>query len=298
MTGGWIVFATGPPTEAELREQARLIGKDRLRVGVKDDTPGIARRDPATGAYTGFDIEIAKLVAAELGFRENQIEFLPIETEDRARMQAMGADNTFVHVDLVIATFSITPRRLDDPAVGFSRPYLNTEQSVVTLADHRTVSSLSQLRGERVCTLGTSTSESEAAKAGAVVTGVNRISECFTGLDEDDYDAVSTDSAIMAGFVAASGGRFRHHDIGLETTEMWAVNAGTNKALQTLVDLALYRSYADPEDRRWEDAYRDNILPLLKTNPGVNVAQSDQPCVPAPEVRTWPWERGLAADGC
>jgi glutamate transport system substrate-binding protein len=102
----------------------------------------------------------------------------------------------------------------------------------------------------------------------------------------------------MAGFVARSHGTLMHHDIGLEKTEMWAVNTGTNKALRTLVELALYRSYADPQNRRWEEAYDRHIRPLLAANPGVNVAQTTQPCVKAPQVRRWPWEQAFSADGC
>jgi glutamate transport system substrate-binding protein len=301
LAGGWIVVDTGPPTEAELREQARLTGehaRGKLYIGVKDDTPGIAFRDPKTGVFSGFDIDMAYMIAADLGFRPEQVEFLSIETEDRARRQATDANGRFVTVDLVVATFSITPQRLADPSVGFSTPYLLTEQSVVTRAGHPRVSSLGQLAGEEVCTLGTSTSEDPLVKAGAKVTGENRISACFEGLKHKRYEAVSTDAAIMAGFVAQSKGAFVHHDIGLERTEMWAVNTGTNKALRTLVELALYRSYADPQNRRWEEAYDRHIRPLLAANPGVNVAQTTQPCVKAPQVRRWPWERALSADGC
>ncbi|WP_143737887.1 transporter substrate-binding domain-containing protein [Microbispora sp. GKU 823] len=297
LVGGYIVVAPGPPTEAELREQARLTGKKKLLIGVKDDTPGIALRDK-TGAFSGFDIDIAYMIAGELGFRPEQVEFLSIETEDRARRQATDASGNFVTVDLVVATFSITPARLQDPSVGFSSPYLFTEQSVVTRADHPRVTSLGQLNGEKVCTLGTSTSENPLVESGAKVTAENKISACFEGLENHLYDAVSTDAAIMAGFVARSGGKFRHHDIGLEKTEMWGVNAGTNTALRTLVELALYRSYADPQNRMWEEAYDRHIRPLLAANPGVNVAQSTQPCVKAPEVRRWPWQRALSDDGC
>ncbi|KAA9380501.1 transporter substrate-binding domain-containing protein [Microbispora cellulosiformans] len=297
LVGGYILFAAGPPTEAELREQARLTGKKKLLIGVKDDTPGIALRDKS-GAFSGFDIDIAYMIAGELGFRPDQVEFLSIETEDRARRQATDADGNFVTVDLVVATFSITAKRLQDPSVGLSSPYLYTEQSVVTRADHARVTSLGQLAGEKVCTLGTSTSEGPLAESGARVTAENKISACFEGLEAHLYDAVSTDAAIMAGFVAKSGGTLTHHDIGLETTEMWAVNTGTNTALRTLVELALYRSYADPQNRMWEEAYDRHIRPMLAANPGVNVAQSTQPCLRSPQVRRWPWERALSADGC
>ncbi|MGC5011453.1 transporter substrate-binding domain-containing protein [Streptosporangium sp. DT93] len=296
-----VAWVNGPPTEAELREKAGLFERDRLRIGVKVDTPGIALRE-RTGrrVFTGFDIDIAYMIAADLGYLPDQVEFLAIETEDRARMQAQDADGRFVKVDLVVATFSVTPSRKADPSVGFSTPYLFTEQSVVTRSEYPgSITSLGQLEGKKVCTLGTSTSESELSRATrAVVTGKNLISDCVSGLRDGDFDAVTTDAALLAGFVARSGGKLRHHDIALEKTEMWAVNAGSNAALRTLVDLSFYRSYADPQDRRWENAYRDHIDPLLSASPQVNVAQAEQPCALPPPVRRWPWERSLPVQDC
>lgn len=298
VVGFSIISGNGPPTEDQLREQAGLIGKDRLYIGVKDDTPGIAFKDE-NGEFSGFDIDIALLVAEGLGFHRDQVEFLAIETEDRGRMQAKNQRGEHMTVDLVVATFSVTPERERDKEILFSTPYLKTEQSVVTLRTDETITSLTQLRGRKVCTLGSSTSATALREAGVAVKdikGENQISACFDGLRRGDYAAVSTDAAIMAGFVAADP-NLRHHDIGLSTTESWAINVGGGRhAMRTLVDLALYRSFADPRDDRWERAYRNHITPLLKHNPGINVAQNRQPCVPKPQVRRWPWERDNPPD--
>lgn len=56
-------------TMAELAEQGSIT------IGVKSDQPGIGFKDPATGEYEGFDIEMAKIVAAELGFEPDEIDF-------------------------------------------------------------------------------------------------------------------------------------------------------------------------------------------------------------------------------
>ncbi|MER5649491.1 transporter substrate-binding domain-containing protein [Streptosporangium sp. NPDC002524] len=306
VVGVSIAWVSGPPTEAELREKAGLLDKDRLLIGVKEDTPGIALRKPGESGFTGFDIDIAYMIAADLGFRPDQVDFLSIETEDRARMQARDTGGAFVKVDLVVATFSVTPERRADPSVGFSTPYLYTEQSVVTRADYPddNVPSLGQLEGKRVCSLGTSTSLAELRKAIKVDPIAELlISKCVDRLADGvaanrAADAVTTDAALLAGFVAEPGRKLRHHDIALEKTEMWAVNAGSNGALRTLVDLALYRSYADPGNKSWEEAYEKHIRPLLAANPGVDVAQARQPCALPPDVRRWPWERTLPVQDC
>jgi glutamate transport system substrate-binding protein len=287
-----IVVDAGPPSEQQLIEKAGLVGKRELLVGVKDDQPGLALRDPVTGHYSGFDIDIAYLVAADLGFRPDEVRFLSIESEDRAKMQA-STGTGFATVDLVVASYSITPAREALPQVSFSAPYLYTEQSVITLTGHRPVRSLADLRGERVCTIATSTSQSPAVLAGDVVDSRNRISDCVAGLRRGEFAAVTTDAAILAGYVAKDRAHLRHYDIGLDGQEAYGINTGGNEALRTLVNLALYRSLHDPRDRRWEDAFNRWLLPEQAANLPQQVAIDRQPDVPPVPVRQWPWQSAL-----
>jgi glutamate transport system substrate-binding protein len=286
-----IVVVAGPPSKEDLLRQAGLVDKPVLLIGVKDDVPGISLRDPKTGAYSGFDIEIAYMVAADLGFRRSDVRFLPIETEDRPKMLARDGDQ-FVDVDLVVATYSITEEREKLPRVSFSAAYLETEQSVVTRRGHPPVQALEDLRGKDVCTLGTSTSQSAAAKAGAVVTGRNRLSECIDGLRSGRFEAVTTDAAQLAGFVHQDPQGLQHHDIGLDTPERWGVNTGGNEALRSLVNLSLYNSLHDPRDQRWEEAFDRFLRPEQPASLPQPIADGRQPSdVPKVRVRQWPWER-------
>jgi glutamate transport system substrate-binding protein len=286
------VADAGPPSIQDLVERAGLVGKRELLVGVKDDQPGIALRDARTGLFSGFDIDIAYLVAADLGFRPDEVRFLAIESEDRARMQA-GTGHDFTTVDLVIASYSITPGREALAQVSFSAPYLYTEQSVVTRPDHARVRSLEDLRGQRVCTIATSTSQSPAVRAGALVDTRNRISDCMAGLRNREFEAVTTDAAILAGFVARDPAHLEHYDIGLDGQEAYGINTGGNEALRSLVNLSLYHSLHDPRDRRWEEAFDRNLAPEQPANGPQQVAIGRQPDVPRVPVREWPWQRAL-----
>nr|MDT0656630.1 transporter substrate-binding domain-containing protein [Micromonospora sp. DSM 115978] len=285
------VVLTGPPSEQDLLTEAGLIGKRELLIGVKDDQPGVSLRDPDTGAYAGFDIDIALMIAADLGFRPNAVRFEAIESEDRARMVARTDDGQFVTVDLVIATYSITEERERVEGVTFSSPYLRTEQSVITREDYPgTVDTLQDLRGQRVCSLSTATSESEAGQAGVDLTSKKRISECVDDLLNGKVEAVTTDAAILAGFVAQHPDRLRHHDIGLDVQESWGVNTGSNEALRDLVDISLHRSATDPRDRRWEDAFERHLRPQQPVNLPQPIAVDRQPQAREVEVRRWPWQ--------
>jgi glutamate transport system substrate-binding protein len=199
--------------------------------------------------------------------------------------------HTFVSVDMVLAAFSITAQRSAEGA-RFSTPYLRTEESVVTLKGHQPVRSLSDLGGKPVCTLATSTSL-DALRAAGVNKPVQQQQDsvCVQGVLDGRYDAVTTDAAILAGFVALHPDRLEHWDIGLDTDEDWGVNVGDNEPLRTLVNLSLYKSYHDPDDRRWEQAYDTNLRPEQAASPNQDVAVDLQPPVQRPAVRQWPWQR-------
>ncbi|MEU0547107.1 transporter substrate-binding domain-containing protein [Micromonospora sp. NPDC005979] len=299
-----IVLAMGPPTRDELLEDAQLKGKQQLIIGVKDDQPGISQRLP-NNVWKGFDVDIAYMIASYLGFDHSQVRFVPIESEDRARRQAQDGEG-FVTVDLVIASYSINDKRREEGAV-FSAAYLHTEQSVVTLKDFKgQVSSLEDLRGLTVCSLTTSTSIQRLAEAGATPVGRNRISECIQEMYDGKVQAVTTDAAILAGFVTGDqpgddGQRFtvtlknvkplRHWDIGSSPQERWGVNTGPNKALLDLVDLALYESAKDEDNSAWENAFNANLRWQQGYNLPQPVAEQQQPDPRKVEVRQWPWER-------
>ena len=292
----WVrLFHIGPPSIEDLRRTAGVDEWQTLPIAVKDDQPGIAERNPVDGVWRGFDIDIAYMIAEDLGFRRDEVRFYGIESEDRARMEATDLDGKPVPVKMVIASYSITEEREREPNVMFTQSYLHTEQSVITLKGHDPVASLEEFRDKDVCSLSSSTSAQAADVSGAVLTRRNRVSECFELLDEDEVDAITTDAAILGGFIDRNSAKYDHWDLGLDKTEAWGVSVGANEALRDLVNITLYRSFQDPKDARWEQAYERNILPETVTNKTadgklVPLARPQQPDTVRPRVRELPWE--------
>ncbi|WP_229069834.1 transporter substrate-binding domain-containing protein [Actinoplanes sp. DH11] len=282
----------GPPSVADLRAEAGVDDWTTLNIGVKDDQYGVAYYDAGDEAWAGFDIDIAYMIAEDLGFRRDDVRFFGLESEDRARMQATDAQGNRVPVQLVIASYSVTDAR-KAAGVHFSAPYLLTEQSVITLNDHPPVSALEDLEKQRVCTLSTSTSQTALERAEAIVSRKNRVRECFAELDRGTIDAISTDAAILAGWKHRFPAKYEHWDLGLDTVERWGVNVGNNPALEKLVNLTLYRSYADPKDSRWERAYQEHLQSEIDTKKRIPIADGRQPRVERPDVRRLPWEDPL-----
>jgi glutamate transport system substrate-binding protein len=301
LTFSWVrLFHIGPPSIEDLRRAAGVDEWRTLPIGVKDDQPGIAERDPADGSWRGFDIDIAYMIAEDLGFRREEVRFYGIESEDRARMEATDLEGKPVPVKMVIASYSITEVREREPNVMFSQSYLHTEQSVITLKGHAKVASLEEFKGKNVCSLSSSTSAQAADDSKANLTRRNRVSECFDLLDEDrggdgGVDAITTDAVILGGFKNRDPAKYDHWDLGLDRTEAWGISVGANEALRDLVNITLYRSFKDPKDARWEQAYEKNILPETVTNKTadgklVPLARPQQPDTVRPRVRELPWE--------
>ena len=292
----WVrLFHIGPPSIEDLRRTAGVDEWQTLPIAVKDDQPGVAERNKDTGKWSGFDIDIAYMIAEDLGFRRAEVQFYGIESEDRARMEATDLKGKPVPVKMVIASYSITEEREREPNVMFSQSYLHTEQSVITSKGHAKVASLEEFRGKEVCSLSSSTSASAAKESGATLKRRNRVSECFRLLDEGEVQAVTTDAAILGGYKARFPDSYDHWDLGLDKTEAWGVSVGANAALRDLVNITLYRSFKDPKDARWELAYEGNILPETAKNPSadgelVPLSRPQQPVTARPRVRELPWE--------
>jgi glutamate transport system substrate-binding protein len=283
------LFADGPPSVAELRAQAGVDEWQVLPIGVKDDQPGTAFLD-ASGVWRGFDIDIAYMIAEDLGFRRDDVRFYGSESEDRLRMQATDTEGNRVPVKLVVASFSINAEREAKVGVTFSEPYLYTEQSVLTKIGADRVSTLRDLKDKAVCSLSTSTSASALEDADADVISRNRMRECIDDLRKNRVEAISTDAAILAGYKDKYKDEFEHWDLGLDDTEAWGVNVGENPALKKLVDLTLYRSFIDPADDRWEVAYQTNLQSEAENNGTTPIAIATQPRATRPDVRELPWE--------
>lgn len=73
--------------------------RGRLVVGVKEDQPYMGEKDPATGVHSGFDIEIARMMSASLGFDPAGVSFRTIAS---ANTYSVCVDNLLTYqVDAV-----------------------------------------------------------------------------------------------------------------------------------------------------------------------------------------------------
>lgn len=86
--------------------------REENRIGIKYDQPGLGFKK--SGTFEGFDVDVARYVANQLGYTDAEIEFLEAPSKQREAMLQNG------DVDMILATYSITDER---KAVSFAGPY-------------------------------------------------------------------------------------------------------------------------------------------------------------------------------
>jgi glutamate transport system substrate-binding protein len=175
---------------------ARIKERGILTVGIKFDQPMFGYKDPASGRITGFDAEMARLVAKDLTGSERNIRFVETVSRERENFIEQGV------VDLVIATYSITPARAQ--RVSFSDPYYYAGQDLLVRLGDVTINQVSDLDGKTVCTARGSTSVDRLRETvpGAELEIVDAYSNCVPALVAGRVDALSTDDTILHGLLA------------------------------------------------------------------------------------------------
>lgn len=180
----------GSPTFDAMTERGTV------KVGVKEDQPGLGYLDAATGERTGFDIEIAKWIAASLGFAEDDIEFVAIPSANREAAIVNG------DIDYYVGTYSITDKRKEQ--IDFAGPYFVTGQGILVAADNEDIQSEADLAGTTVCS-ATGSTPIQNIKTNYPDTQTEEFdtySQCVEALNDGSVDAVTTDEAILIGYAA------------------------------------------------------------------------------------------------
>ncbi|NUU17462.1 glutamate ABC transporter substrate-binding protein [Cellulomonas humilata] len=166
-----------------------------IKIGIKFDQPGLGFQEGSE--YTGFDVDVAKFVAGELGYGEDQIEWVQSPSAQRETLLQNG------QVDMIFATYSITDKRKE--VVSFAGPYFVAGQDLLVAADDDTITGPEDLEGKNLCSVTGSTSAQRIKDEYA--TGTNLLeqpgyAECVTALTAGTVDAVTTDDIILAGLAA------------------------------------------------------------------------------------------------
>ena len=222
---------------------------DTIKIGIKFDQPGLGFKEG--NEYTGFDVDVAKYVAEDLGYTGEQIEWVETPSAQRENVLENG------EVDMIFATYSITDARKE--RVGFAGPYFIAGQDLLVNADNSDINGPEDLNGKTLCSVTGSTSAQKIKDT--LASDVNLLEQggyanCVTAMQGGQVDAVTTDDIILAGLASTDANSGKFKVVGNPfTEEQYGVGISKdsdqceaiNKAIRTMV-----------EDGSWEEAIKAN----------------------------------------
>lgn len=168
----------------------------KITIGVKEDQPGLGYLDPVTNERTGFDVDIARWIAASLGYDEDQLEFTAIPSSNREQAIING------DIDYYVGTYSITDARKEQ--ISFAGPYFITGQGLLVAADNDSITGKDSLTADDIVCSATGSTSIQRIKeqTPAQTKEYDTYSACVEDLKNGQVDAVTTDESILIGYAA------------------------------------------------------------------------------------------------
>lgn len=169
-----------------------------LRVGVKADVPNFGLQDAATGKYEGMEIDLAYALAERMGLTADDVKFEAVTAKTRGPLLDNG------QLDVVIATFTIKPERLEQ--WNFSDAYYQDEVGLLVKKDSG-INGLADLDGKTIgVAQGATTRDAVQVEADAAGIKVKFLEfatypEINAALESGRVDAFSVDKSILSGYV-------------------------------------------------------------------------------------------------
>jgi glutamate transport system substrate-binding protein len=146
---------TAPKVDKAVKFEAgttmdKLNKAQKITVGTKFDQPLFGQKN-LKGDLVGFDVEIAKIVAAKLGVPADKITWVATPSKVREEVIEQGK------VDFVVATYTINDKRKQ--RVGFAGPYYVAGQDIMVNKDDTSITGPDSLRDgvKKVCSVTGST---------------------------------------------------------------------------------------------------------------------------------------------
>jgi len=215
----------------------RAKANKKLTIGIKFDQPGLGLKKP-DGTYAGFDVDVAKYIAKQLGVEESAITWKEAQSAQREDLIKKG------EVDFIVATYSITDKRKND--VSFGGPYFVAHQDLLVQQANTDITGPESLTGnKKLCSVkGSTPAQNVKTKYAKEVQlqEVGKYTDCVTALLNGTVDAMTTDDVILAGYAAQQPGKLKlvgkgfsdeNYGVGLKKDDTAGKDA-INKAIQAM----------------------------------------------------------------
>jgi len=198
------IVAAGPVADAATVAASPWAAKIKkagvLRLGSTQTSNLFSLLNEKDGKLRGFDAGLAQLLTRYILGDGSKYTFTQMTSSTRE--QVLINDQ----VDLVIATYSITPARAEK--ISFAGPYYTSQAGVLVKAGNTTVTSYTALAGKRVATQAGSTGPAilKQYAPGANVLEFQTHQEAVDALKQGRVDAYVTDYTLLLNTLSLGSG--------------------------------------------------------------------------------------------
>lgn len=172
-------------------------GDHFITIGITFDQPGLGLKDGSN--YTGFDVEVARYVARDLGFEGDKVKFLESPSAQPETLIQSG------QVRLSFVTSSISDDRSEK--ISYAGPYFVAGQDLLVRADSTDITGPDSLNGKKLCSVNASTSAKkikDSYSSSVQLREYDTYATCVEALSAGTIDAVTADNLILAGYASQS----------------------------------------------------------------------------------------------
>jgi glutamate transport system substrate-binding protein len=192
------IIKSGPVADAAVLSAnawaTRIKGNGVLQRGGTESGAIFSLKDPMTGRVTGFDAGIGDLLAHYILGGDDVSKLVALQQTSVDTRETMLQNNT---VDVVVATYSITPERAKK--IAFAGPYYSSGAAIQVKADNTSIKTVKDLAGKTVATESNSTGITAINNN---VTGANIVlfpdnASCVAAVVQGRAEAYVLDESIL-----------------------------------------------------------------------------------------------------
>ncbi|MEW5763111.1 MAG: basic amino acid ABC transporter substrate-binding protein [Bacillota bacterium] len=153
--------------------------------------------DTKTGEYVGFDMDLIRAIAAEIGY-EPEIRSMAFD----GVLGAVASSQT----DCAISAITVTKKRLEN--MDFSKAYYQSGLTIVVQEGNNTIKSFKDLEGKRIAVQAATTGANKAKEIkGAKITQFDRVTDALLEVKKGSADAVINDNPVNQYYLARDLGK-------------------------------------------------------------------------------------------
>ncbi len=169
-----------------------ILSRGHIRVGINTESKPFGFIDE-NGNVSGYDADLARYIAQYLVHSPENVKFIPVTPANRLLKASTG------EVDMIIATMTITPQRLE--IIDFSIPYDSAGQALLVKSNSK-ISSVGDLSGENVGVIWGTTAEKNLLNLvpNANIIGFKSYNAAYKALKDGHINAITSDDTLLSRF--------------------------------------------------------------------------------------------------